>query len=38
MEIIAIEKKTLETVERVFERFENRIEELCAGHTEQLSK
>lgn len=38
MEIIAIEKKTLETVERAFERFENCMEELCAGHTKQLSK
>lgn len=37
MEIIAIEKKTLEAVERAFERFENRIEELCAGHTKRLS-
>lgn len=38
MEIIAIEKKTLEAVEKAFERFENRMEELCAGHTKQLSK
>ena len=38
MEVIAIEKKTLEAVEKAFERFENRMEELCAGHTKQLSK
>ena len=38
MEIIAIEKKTLEAVERAFERFENRMEELCARHTKRLSQ
>lgn len=38
MEIIAIEKKTLEAVERAFERFENRIEELCTGRTKRLSQ
>ena len=38
MEIIAIEKKTLEAVERAFERFTLRMDELCMGHTKQLSK
>lgn len=38
MEIIAIEKKTLEAVERAFEGFENRMEELCSGHTKRLSQ
>ena len=38
MEMIAIEKKTFEAVERAFERFENRMDELCSGHTKQLSK
>ena len=37
-EIIAIEKKTLEAVERAFERFTLRMDELCMGHTKQLSK
>lgn len=37
MEIIAIEKKTLEAVERAFERFTLRMDELL-GHTKQLSK
>ena len=36
--MIAIEKKTFEAVERAFERFENRMDELCSGHTKQLSK
>lgn len=38
MEIIAIEKKTLEAVERAFERFTVRMDELCTEHTKQLSK
>lgn len=38
MEIIAIEKKTFEAVERAFERFIVRMDELCIGHTKQLSK
>lgn len=37
MEIIAIEKKTLEAVERAFERFTVRMDELCMGHTKRLS-
>lgn len=38
MEIIAIEKKTLEAVERAFECFAVRMDELCERHTKQLSK
>lgn len=38
MEIIAIEKKTLEAVEREFERFTVRMDGLCSGHTKRLSK
>lgn len=38
MEIIAIEKKTLEAVERAFEHFIVRMDELCTGHKKQLSK
>lgn len=37
MEFIAIEKKTLEAVERAFERFTVRMDELCTGHRKQLS-
>lgn len=38
MEIIAIEKKTFEAVERAFERFIVCMDELCTGHTKRLSK
>lgn len=38
MEIIAIEKKTLEAVESAFERFAVRMDELCTEHTKQLSE
>lgn len=38
MEIVAIEKKALEAIERAFERFTVRMDELCTGNTKQLSK
>lgn len=38
MEIVAIEKKALEAIERAFERFTVRMDELCTGNTKRLSK
>lgn len=32
MEIIAIEKKTLDAVEEKFERFVSRMDDLCSRH------
>lgn len=37
MEIIAIEKKTLDTIEEKFEQFINQIDKLCLRHNKKIS-
>lgn len=38
MEIISIEKKTLDTVSHAFEHFVNRMDEICSRHNKKVSK
>lgn len=38
MEIIAFEKSTLDAVNKAFENFVNRIDEICTKHNKKVSK